>query len=249
MIRVDDWPAVESRIREVRSMKSSDSCTISRPPTHGGALQAKERLSFENPREGRDLSASFIATRNQEGPMGNRQISVFGTAVLERFRMLGVVGLALGTCLVLAPWWKGEAATEVAANAVQGDRQVLERILAEQSDAWNRGDIATFMEAYWKSPDLTFSSGGATTRGWEATRDRYLKKYPDRATMGTLEFSQLEVRLLGDEAALMLGRWHLQREEPVGGNFSLVWQKIDGLWVIVHDHTSVSPAATSPATK
>ena len=166
------------------------------------------------------------------------------SALIERIRMLGVVGIALGTWLIAAPLWKGEATSEAAAvMSVQGDRQVLKRILSEQCDAWNRGDIATFMEAYWKSPDLTFSSGGATTRGWEATRDRYLKRYPDRATMGTLEFSQLEVRMLGDEAALMLGRWQLQREEPDGGNFSLVWQKIDGIWVIIHDHTSVTPAA------
>lgn len=176
--------------------------------------------------------------------MGSQRIAVLGTAVLDRFRTLGVVGIALVAGLTVAPLWRGFSASEAAADtAIQGDRQVLERILSEQCAAWNRGDIATFMEAYWKSPDLTFSSGGATTRGWEATRDRYLKRYPDRAAMGTLEFSQLEVRLLGDEAALMLGRWNLQREEPVGGNFSLVWQKIDGVWVIIHDHTSVSPAA------
>ena len=176
--------------------------------------------------------------------MGSQRIAVLGIGGLGRFRMLGMVGIALVACVVAAPMWRGFSATEAAASsAIQGDRQVLERILSEQCEAWNRGDIATFMEAYWKSPDLTFSSGGATTRGWDATRDRYLKKYPDRATMGTLEFSQLEVRLLGDEAALMLGRWNLKREEPVGGNFSLVWQKIDGVWVIIHDHTSVTPAA------
>ena len=26
--------------------------------------------------------------------------------------------------------------------------------------------------------------------------------------------------------------------EPVGGNFTLVLRKIDGRWMIVHDHTS-----------
>ena len=114
----------------------------------------------------------------------------------------------------------------------------LKNILQKQSESWNRGDIPAFMGAYWKSERLTFSSGGKTTRGWEATRDRYLKNYPDKKTMGTLEFTELEVQLLDDSVALMLGRWHLTRDEPVGGNFSLVWHKIEGKWVIVHDHSS-----------
>jgi ankyrin repeat protein/ketosteroid isomerase-like protein len=114
----------------------------------------------------------------------------------------------------------------------------LKSIVETQAASWNRGDIPAFMDAYWRSEKLTFSSGGKTTRGWEATRDQYLKKYPDRATMGTLKFTELEVQSLDDHAALMLGRWHLSRDQPVGGNFSLVWQKIDGKWVIVHDHSS-----------
>jgi hypothetical protein len=114
----------------------------------------------------------------------------------------------------------------------------LKGILEKQAASWNRGDIPAFMDAYWRSDKLTFSSGGKTTRGWEATRDQYLKNYPDRKTMGTLKFSELEVQSLDDHAALMLGRWHLTRDQPVGGNFSLVWQRIDGKWVIIHDHSS-----------
>ena len=56
--------------------------------------------------------------------------------------------------------------------------------------------------------------------------------------MGKLTFSDLETQELGSEAMLMLGKWHLEREAPVGGNFSLVWKRIDGKWVIVHDHSS-----------
>ncbi|MBM3963971.1 MAG: nuclear transport factor 2 family protein [Planctomycetes bacterium] len=116
----------------------------------------------------------------------------------------------------------------------------IHRLMFDQSDAWNRGDIPAFMEAYWKSPELTFSSGGNVTRSWEATRDRYLERYPDRATMGKLTFSELETRLVGDQAALTLGRWKLERGQPIDGNFSLVWQKFDDGWKIIHDHTSSS---------
>ena len=112
-------------------------------------------------------------------------------------------------------------------------------MLASQADAWNRGDIDGFMAYYWKSPNLTFSSGGTVHQGWQATIDRYRLRYPNRAAMGTLAFDLDQVRPLGPDAALALGRWHLDRVEPIDGNFSLVLQRIDGAWVIIHDHTSV----------
>jgi len=114
----------------------------------------------------------------------------------------------------------------------------LENILHEQEKAWNRGDIDAFMIPYWKSESLTFSSGGETQRGWNATRDRYKARYPNEKTMGKLSFSNLEVQSLGKDAALMLGQWQLQRDEPIGGNFSLVWRREGDRWVIMHDHTS-----------
>jgi hypothetical protein len=57
--------------------------------------------------------------------------------------------------------------------------------------------------------------------------------------MGRLKFGGLEITPLGDSAALVLGQWHVDRQnEPLSGNFSLVVRKIDGRWLIVHDHTS-----------
>ncbi len=114
----------------------------------------------------------------------------------------------------------------------------LTAIVDRQTDAWNRGDIEGFMQAYWKSEQLTFSSGGKIERGWQATRTRYLKRYPTREIMGRLNFSELEVRSLGTDAALMLGKWKLERDTPIEGNFSLVWRRINSEWLIIHDHTS-----------
>jgi beta-aspartyl-peptidase (threonine type) len=86
---------------------------------------------------------------------------------------------------------------------------------------------------------VTFSSGGQITRGWTATRDRYRERYPTKEAMGRTTFSDLEITPLGDSAAMVLGNWKLEREaDPIGGNFTLVMQKIDGRWVIIHDHTS-----------
>jgi beta-aspartyl-peptidase (threonine type) len=114
-------------------------------------------------------------------------------------------------------------------------------VLQLQAEAWNAGQIDCFMEHYWKSDDLTFSAGGKTTRGWQNTLDGYRQRYPTIEKMGRLTFDQLKVQALGEEAALVLGRWHLARaEDELGGNFSLIVRKIDGRWLIVHDHTSRS---------
>jgi ketosteroid isomerase-like protein len=116
--------------------------------------------------------------------------------------------------------------------------QKLKSILAVQQTAWNEGNLDKFMDAYWKSDKLTFSSRGETRRGWQTTLEKYKKSYPDRATMGKLTFSNLEVESLSVDVAMMLGEWKIEGEKPASGNFSLVWRRIDGNWVIIHDHSS-----------
>jgi ketosteroid isomerase-like protein len=77
------------------------------------------------------------------------------------------------------------------------------------------------------------------TRGWQGLHDRYRRTYPDRAAMGRVSFSDLEIRLLGCDAALVLGRWRLDRERDTpGGVFTLVLRKFPEGWRIIHDHTS-----------
>ncbi len=123
-------------------------------------------------------------------------------------------------------------------GVLAGEHPVLS-ILRDQESAWNEGDIERFMEHYWKSDNLTFSSTGTTTRGWEETLANYRRRYPTVEKMGKTRFYDLEVYPLCDEAALVLGRWFLNRQpDPLKGNFSVVFQKIDGRWVIIHDHTS-----------
>jgi L-asparaginase / beta-aspartyl-peptidase len=120
-----------------------------------------------------------------------------------------------------------------------GDRAAITAVLNAQQDAWNLADVDKFLEGYWHSPDLTFSGTGGIARGWGAVLARYKKNYPDQAAMGHLEFSELEFRLLGKDAALVLGHWHLARAKgDVGGVFSLVWQRFPEGWKIIHDHTS-----------
>jgi ketosteroid isomerase-like protein len=117
----------------------------------------------------------------------------------------------------------------------------IEQTLSAQADAWNRGDIDAFMEGYAKIPGLRFASGANVTYGWEQTLANYKKRYPDRAAMGMLTFSDLDITVLSPDSALVFGRWRLKTEkgEP-NGLFTLLWRKTDAGWRIVADHTSAS---------
>jgi len=128
------------------------------------------------------------------------------------------------------------------------DREAIGSVLRSQQSAWNRAHVDAFLEGYWHSPELTFSGSSGVARGWDGVLARYKKSYPDRAAMGQLTFSELEFRFLGPDAALVLGKWHLQREkDELGGVFTLVWQRFPDGWKIIHDHTSVvSPAKPNP---
>ena len=128
----------------------------------------------------------------------------------------------------------------------KADRKAISTVLDAQQAAWNRGDVDAFMLGYWQSNELTFSGSSGVSRGWDGVLARYKKSYPDRAAMGQLDFSELEFRFLGPDAALVLGRWHLKREkDDIGGVFSLVWQRFPEGWRIVHDHTSAVAAPKS----
>ncbi|MEL6110083.1 MAG: DUF4440 domain-containing protein [Planctomycetota bacterium] len=133
----------------------------------------------------------------------------------------------------------GQRLAEISMATDDDDAQAtkIKTVLRKQQQAWNAGDIDGFMDGYWKSDELTFSSGGEITRSWQSTIDRYKKKYATREAMGTLEFSELEVKSLGTDAAYVLGRWNLK--DIAGGNFTLIMRKLDADWVVVHDHTSV----------
>src|SRR5262250_1297875 len=69
----------------------------------------------------------------------------------------------------------------------------IQNVLSIQQDAWNRGDVEQFMSGYWRSDQTVFVSGEEVARGWQKVLDRYKKKYSDRAKMGALTFSDLEI--------------------------------------------------------
>ena len=120
------------------------------------------------------------------------------------------------------------------------DFKAIENLLAVQSESWNKGDIDSFMQTYWKSEQLQFIGSKGVVYGWQGTLDRYKKTYPDKATMGHLTFELVNVDKRSRKVISVVGKWHLKREEKgdIGGHFLLILKKIKGKWLIVSDHSS-----------
>ncbi|MFT5185107.1 MAG: ketosteroid isomerase-like protein [Flavobacteriales bacterium] len=125
-------------------------------------------------------------------------------------------------------------------SAQSTDELAIKEIMSNQQAAWNTGDIDAFMEGYWKSDSLMFIGSKGPTYGWDKTLANYKTGYPDIQAMGQLEFTNLTFSSLEANHYLVVGKWHLEREglDNLEGHYSLVWKRINNIWVIIADHSS-----------
>ena len=114
-------------------------------------------------------------------------------------------------------------------------------VLAEQTAAWNRGDLVAFVSTYEDSPSITFL-GKVLSHGRSEVLARYRRNYDTPEKMGKLRFEILESRALGADHAMILGKFFLTRTAAGGGDatghFTLILRKGPKGWKIIHDHTS-----------
>ena len=128
-------------------------------------------------------------------------------------------------------------ATQLVAQS--NNESAIRRILDEQSSAWNRGDINSFMNGYWENDSLMFIGKSGVTYGWSNTLKNYKKNYPDTVSMGKLTFTLIQVKKLSKEYYHVTGKWFLKRSiGDIGGHYTLLFQKLNGRWVIISDHSS-----------
>ncbi|OUU21948.1 MAG: hypothetical protein CBC08_01895 [Flavobacteriaceae bacterium TMED48] len=121
------------------------------------------------------------------------------------------------------------------------DSLAVVKVLFEQQDHWNKGDIDAFMEGYFKSDELVFSGASGPIYGWEATRDRYKRIYSDREKMGELKFDVLHLLALSPTVIQLQGKFYLTRTiGDAQGFFTLNWIRVKEKWYIISDHTSAS---------
>ena len=146
--------------------------------------------------------------------------------------------LKLGITLIAALCVLVALPRPASAEIGEVEKEILD-VMAEQIKAWNDGSVEGFMEGYWNSENLRFASGDEIFFGWDKVLARYERRYPTKRRMGTLTFTDMDVTLLGDDAAMVFGKWKVRkRHERSSGLFTLIFRKTADGWRIVHDHTS-----------
>ncbi len=119
------------------------------------------------------------------------------------------------------------------------DETAIRKILTSQTIEWNKGNIESFMQGYWKSDSLLFVGKNGPSYGFARTLANYKKGYPDTAAMGKLSFDILKVQRLSADHYFVLGKWMLKRSiGDLSGHYTLLFRKIGGEWKIVVDHSS-----------
>ena len=138
--------------------------------------------------------------------------------------------------------------TSPAAADPAQDRSDILAVIARMEQAWNRGDFRGYMAGF-SNPDVVFVSGGKFQDGWQGTLDHYVRDYgASPATRGTLHFYAMKVDLLADDAAMLVGRYHLERPERAAeGVNTRLFRKIAGRWVITLNHVSAHDVPSRPA--
>ena len=124
-------------------------------------------------------------------------------------------------------------------QAQKNDQVQIRNLLSRQTEAWNRGDIDSFMQTYWQNDSLMFVGKDGVTWGWKNTLEHYKKGYPDKAAMGQLSFDIIQVKKLSGEYFFVVGKWMLKRDAgDLSGHYNLLIKKIKGAWKIITDHSS-----------
>ena len=113
------------------------------------------------------------------------------------------------------------------------------KLLHDQDQSWNKGDIEGFMTTYWGSDSLMFIGKSGVTYGWNNTLNNYKKGYPNPEAMGKLNFNLIQIKKLSRKYYHVTGKWHLTRTVgDLQGHFTLLLKKMKGKWFIISDHSS-----------
>jgi len=113
-------------------------------------------------------------------------------------------------------------------------------MLARSAVAWNAGDLDGFVSDYANDSTTSFVAGGRPRYGYDWIRSNYAPLFEPGAERDSLHFENVAARALGPAYAMATARFVLARGDSItsSGPFTLVLQRIEGRWKILHDHTS-----------
>ena len=160
-------------------------------------------------------------------PKGLHEVIHRGTLVLHTSRSPAVPRMPVLFATILFVACETESATPPS-------------MLAASAAAWNRGDLDGFMRTYLDDSTTTFLTSNGLGQGYAWIRNRYAPWFAPGASRDSLRFTELMVRSLGADHALVTARYVLFRRDSTTatGPFTLVLRRTDTGWKMIHDHTS-----------
>src|SRR5688572_8503949 len=123
--------------------------------------------------------------------------------------------------------------------AQTNDESEIRKILSDQTEQWNKGDLERFMGGYWHSDSLMFIGKSGITYGYGNALKNYQSGYSDTVQMGKLRFELVSLKPISTDHYFVVGKWFLKRSiGDLNGVYTLLFRKINGQWLIVVDHSS-----------
>ena len=103
---------------------------------------------------------------------------------------------------------------------------------------WNRGDLATYLASYTPEASEMLSDGVAhgVDRIEQTMKQGFWRT---GRPLQQLHYEHVEVRMLGDDHALVTGQFVLTGADrpPRTGWFTTVWASTSDGWRMIHDHS------------
>ncbi len=122
-------------------------------------------------------------------------------------------------------------------DAQSGKEAAIISAMNNSANDWNTGNLDNFMKMYIDSSTMMMPTGPA---GLSTIRELYEKKYFNgKMPKQNLYYSEMKVTLLGDNYALLTGKFTLSGNNlpERSGRYSLVMVFTKNGWKILHDHS------------
>jgi beta-aspartyl-peptidase (threonine type) len=124
-----------------------------------------------------------------------------------------------------------------AISANDGAAKEIISAMENSANEWNKGNLDAFMNLYDPSATMMMSAGPV---GLDAIRSLYENKYFNGGMpKQNLRYTDMKVRLLGSDYALLTGAFTLYGNNlpERSGRYSLVMIHTANGWKILHDHS------------
>jgi ketosteroid isomerase-like protein len=145
---------------------------------------------------------------------------------------------------------KDMAAAESAATTVKlPDEQQIDLLISEMLGAWQLGDIERLHQAYADDVSMVSGAWEPPVVGWSNYLANYQKQHA-RVQQVRMDRQNTYVRVSGNSAWACY-QWDFSgvvdgQQNAARGQTTLVLERRNARWIIVHNHTSLIQAASVP---